>query len=284
MLTFEKEVRVVKDVQGQEFYANNIPDALEAALKAAAGGGYVASFPQLVHARLITENGSDPIWQKWWTANGSENVGKTKQGKPVVLTINGQLPSPDRIRQALREGLIGGRMQHTDEEFQYMLTDPNVPELSYKEVKEGKNLPILYRVVTDFNEEAKLPSGYEPIDRWRGNQRFIIRAGGEEKANQILDRSAQVYNTKKYGNWTFFKDANPDKPQGLVPVLGDGGDYGFDGSFLGSNVRFGGVAPEALVAREKFAPTLEQISDAMTDLIAPKNMDLVQERLRQLYK
>ena len=70
------------------FFESYITIALRQALRYAGDDGFVASMPQLLHARVNTDY-DNIIWNTWFSANSEENVVTTPQGSPVVVTIHG---------------------------------------------------------------------------------------------------------------------------------------------------------------------------------------------------
>lgn len=74
-----------------------LPDALRRVLLYAGDDGYVASMPQLLHARVHAEFDNE-MWKTWFTANSKESVVTTAQGNCVIITIHGGgiYASPDK--------------------------------------------------------------------------------------------------------------------------------------------------------------------------------------------
>ena len=57
-----------------------LPNALRRALDYAGDDGFVASMPQLLHARANASY-DNIIWNTWFTSNSEESVTKTPQGR-----------------------------------------------------------------------------------------------------------------------------------------------------------------------------------------------------------
>ena len=62
----------------------HIPTALQRALEYAGEDGFVASLPQLLHARANAPY-DNIIWNTWFTSNSEECVIETPQGNHVVV-------------------------------------------------------------------------------------------------------------------------------------------------------------------------------------------------------
>ena len=80
--------------------------ALRQALRYAGDDGFVASLPQLLHARVNAEY-DNIIWNTWFHGNSEESVVSTPQGNHVVVTVHGGgiFGNPSRIERALRADL-----------------------------------------------------------------------------------------------------------------------------------------------------------------------------------
>ena len=88
------------------FFESYSTVALRRALRYAGDDGYVASLPQLLHAR-VSASYDNIIWNTWFTANSEESVITTPQGNRVVVTVHGGgiFASPERIERSLRADL-----------------------------------------------------------------------------------------------------------------------------------------------------------------------------------
>ena len=217
-VTLDREVRVVKDVQGEVFYDGNLPNALREAQKYAGKEGYVASMPQLLQGRVKAPN-DDGIWADWFTVNSEENVGKTAQGKPVVIAVHGGgiFSSPERIERAYSDKLVNYAGKLDDKEIKDLLAGKlpdgtQIPVYSFSQFKKGiSGLPRQYAVVMDFDEVRQTTSGYQNADGLKDNPLTIVRAGGVEQAATYIERAKEKHNTKNYGNWHPFGRKYPDQ-------------------------------------------------------------------------
>ncbi len=62
--------------------------AFRRALEYAGDDGFVASMPQLLHARVNAPY-DNMIWNTWFTSNSEESVATTSQGHRVVVAVHG---------------------------------------------------------------------------------------------------------------------------------------------------------------------------------------------------
>src|SRR3989344_7450292 len=105
---------------GKPFYSNKqdsqgnsigVADSLQQAETYAGSEGIVASMPQLIAGKSLTDKKSY-LWKDWFTALSEENIGIdrkgtfVKAGSPVVITVHGDgILRYGRILQAYNEGL-----------------------------------------------------------------------------------------------------------------------------------------------------------------------------------
>ena len=85
------------------FYDSYATVALQRALRYAGDDGFVASMPQLLHARTNAPY-DNIIWNTWFTSYSEESVVTTRQGNLVVVTVHGGgiFALPARIERSLR--------------------------------------------------------------------------------------------------------------------------------------------------------------------------------------
>ncbi len=84
-------------------FETHLPNALRRALEYAGDDGFVASMPQLLHARANASY-DKIIWNTWFTSNSEESVVTTAQGNRVVVAVHGGgiFASPQRFEQVYR--------------------------------------------------------------------------------------------------------------------------------------------------------------------------------------
>ena len=88
-------------MQAAIIFEPHIPTALRRALHYAGDDGFVASMPQLLHARTNASY-DNIIWNTWFTSYTEESVVTTPQGNHVVVAIHGGgiFASPDRFERS----------------------------------------------------------------------------------------------------------------------------------------------------------------------------------------
>jgi len=234
-----------------------LPGALRQARIYAGDDGFVASMPQLLHARANADY-DNIIWNTWFTTNSEESVVTTKQGNRVVVAVHGGgiFGSPDRFEKLYRAnqnrasefGFTGQyAAKISDHEARDVLEGKlpggiEIPVYPFDEFKQGVgNLPRRYGVILDYEMARKSKKGYQPFDVLKDEPNMIVRAGGVEAAAAYLDKARDRHNTKVMGNFHPFDHINPDQPQARVPFLAGnkGGveseenyqDYGFDSEY-----------------------------------------------------
>ena len=88
-------------MEAEIIFESHLPDALRQALEYAGDDGFVASMPQLLHARVNAPYENE-IWNYWsYTSNSEEDVAKTPQGNRVVVTVHGGgiFATPERFKK-----------------------------------------------------------------------------------------------------------------------------------------------------------------------------------------
>ena len=256
------------------FFESFLPDALKQALIYAGDDGYVASLPQLLHARANAPY-DNIIWNTWFTSNSEESVVTTKQGNLVVVAIHGGgiFASPERFERVYRanvarsnsEGYTGqyaGKIsaQEAHDVLEGKLPDGSeIPVYAFDEFRKGiKDLPRRYGVILDYDLARRSEKGFTPFEVLRDEPNFIVRAGGVEAAAAYLDRFQARHDTKLMGNFHPFNHINPDQPQTRVTFLagnkggrGSEGDYnyGYDSDYgIGGYACIHGMARYVAVA------------------------------------
>ena len=242
------------------FYDSYLPDALRRAREYAGDDGFVASMPQLLHARVNAPY-DNIIWNTWFNPNSEENIITTPQGNRVVVTVHGGgiFASPDRFEKLFRAstdrscevgftGLFAGKI--TEREAHDVLDGKlpdgtEIPVYSFDEFHQGvADLPRHYAVVLDFETAKKCRCGYEAFEDLKDDPVMIIRAGGVEAASAYLDKARDRHNTARMGSWHPFNNIDkPDQPQTRVPNLaGNKGGVGAeddDGRLYGYDAEYG---------------------------------------------
>ena len=214
-----------------------LPDALRRALEYAGDDGFVASMPQLLHARANAPYDNE-IWSiRSFASYSEESVVRTRQGNHVVVAVHGGgvFASPERFRTLYHAstsrfselgftGLFGARLSETEAQ---RLPDGKlpagneVPVFSFGEFKNGiSDLPRRYAVVLDFRMAKNSSNGNAPFDELKDDPLMIVRAGGAEAAATYLDKAGDRKTAVVTGSWHCLNDIDPDQPQTRVLFLG----------------------------------------------------------------
>ncbi len=231
-------------MEAEVFFESYIPDALRRALEYAGADGFVASLPQLLHARTHATY-DNIVWNTWFTGNSEECVVTTPSGNHLVVAVHGGgiFASPERferlyhasVARASSDGFTGQFAAKVSElEARELLAGRlpggrQVPVIEYPEFRRGcKGLPRCYAVALDFKTAAASPSGLLAFDELRDHPLMIIRAGGPEAARAYLEKAQRRHNTRLMGNWHNYRNIDPRQPQARITYLG--GNQGGTGS------------------------------------------------------
>ena len=233
-------------MQARIIFEPHIPTALRRALDYAGDDGFVASMPQLLHARTHAPF-DNIIWNTWFTANSEESVVTTPQGVRVIVAVHGGgiFGSPERFERSLNadpdrhssEGLTGQTAAKITMREAHDLLDgrlpggTRIPVYPFAEFKPGiANLPRRYGVILDFEVARQSKRGYEQFENLKGDPNMIVRAGGVEANIAYLDKFRSRHDTELMGNWHPFNRIDPDVPQTRIPFLaGNRGGIGSEG-------------------------------------------------------
>ena len=200
------------------FYGDNIQ-----ALREAQEHGSVYTMPQLI--QLLSLPHPDLLLLKIpITVLSEEIVGKSKDEKPVAITVHGAgLLTPELIRERkinLTKN-ASGKEQYAipfEPEEVYALLEGKLPSgdievYSFTDIKKGMNFPTRYALVRnlDLSREKKSGEHYsfsEMID----DPRTICSAGSVEAAEAHLAMLTQTH--AMLANFHPLHDLNLDQPQG----------------------------------------------------------------------
>ncbi len=210
--------------------------ALRQAVIYAGDDGFVASLPQLLHARVNADY-DNVIWNTWITANSEESVVTTPQGNHVVVTVHGGgiFGKPSRLERSLRADLSRHNTHGLTGQYAARITESEASELLGGRLSDGTEFPVYdfdafrqgiadlpwrYGVVLDFETAKKSETGHVTFDTLRDDPIMICRAGGVEAAAAYLDRTAKRNDTSKMRIMHGLDAINPDEPQTVLLTLG----------------------------------------------------------------
>ncbi len=269
-------------------FDSHVPTALRRALDYAGDDGFVASMPQLLHARANAPY-DNIIWNTWFTSNSEESVVKTAQENIVVMAVHGGgiFTSPERFERVYRasvarsslDGFTGQYAGKISEQEAREVLDgklPNgseIPVYAFDEFKRGiANLPLRYGVISDFEMVRKSTRGYDPFEVLKDEPNMIVRAGGVEPLAAYLDKARDRHSTGVMGNWHPYNRIDPNQAQTRIPFLAgnqggmnteddDDDDFGYDAEYgMGGDAcihnmgRYVAVAPRNVSTSLRYLP------------------------------
>jgi hypothetical protein len=276
------------NMEAEIIFDSHLPNALQRALEYAGDNGFVASMPQLLHARA-TAPYDNIIWNTWFTSNSEESVVTTPQGHRVVVAVHGGgiYASPERFERTYRasvdrsnpEGFTGqyaGKIsaREASDVLNGILPDGSeIPVFQFDEFKRGvADLPLRYGVISDFEMARKSTRGYDPFDVLKDEPNMIVRAGGVEPLAAYLDKARDRHNTTVMGNWHPYNRIDPEQAQTRIVFLAgnEGGvcteddddkDYGYDAEYgmggdacIHNMARYVAVAPRNVSTSLRYLP------------------------------
>ena len=281
----------MKDVQmeAEIVFESHITTALQRALAFAGENGFVASLPQLLHARTYSDY-DNIIWNTWFTSYSEESVVTTPQGNHVIVAIHGGgiFASPERYERVYRasvdrsnvDGFTGQyaakiTQQEAHDILEGRLPDgTEVPVYPYEEFKQGiSDLPaIRYRVIIDYELARQSLRGYEEFEVLKDDPNMIVRAGGVEANNAYLDKYRDRNNTKLMGHWHPYNRIDKNQPQTRMPFLAgnlgmefsqgdDPEEWGYDSEYgLGGDACIHNMARYIAVAPRDVSTSLRNLN------------------------
>ena len=274
-------------MEAEIIFETHVPDALRRALEHAGEDGFVASMPQLLHARTHAPY-DNIIWNTRFTSNSEESVVTTPAGNRVVVAGHGGaiFASPERFERVYRSGTCrsspeGFTGQYaakiSPKEVSYVLDGrlpdgTGIPVYSFEEFKcRIADLPMRYGVISDFEMMRKSTRGYETFEVLREEPDMIVRAGGVEPLAAYLDAAQKRHETGVMGNWHLYNRIDPDQPQTRILFLagnlgGTGTDndndhlYGYDAEYgIGGDASMHNMARYVAVAPRNSATSLRYL-------------------------
>ena len=278
-------------MEAEFIFASHLPIALQRALSYAGEYGFVASMPQLLHARTHADY-DNIIWNTWFTSYSEESVVTTPQGNHVIVAIHGGgiYASPERFEKMYLATSDYGNTHGYTEQYAGKISaqeardvlagrlpdGSELPVYPFAEFKQGiSDLPIRYGVILDYELARKSLRGYEEFEVLKDDPNMIVRAGGVEANAAYLDKFRDRHNTDLMGHWHPYNRINPDQSQTRVPFLAgnqggwgteddDFGEYGYDSEYgLGGDATMGGMARFVAVAPRDDASNLRQLPFGM---------------------
>jgi hypothetical protein len=162
----------LKDVQ--EFYANNIPDAMQSCINA---DRRMLFAPDIAELR-IAAGPKHMIITKWWTTASLIATGWSRQNKAVVVFahVPHYFSDPQNVRNALKN-LVEGTGELPKSEFLRLL-----------DLEDSKKV-----FVVDHSALVKAGSDTLAVSEALAHPQTIPFIGGDELAQRYLEKHKQVY-------------------------------------------------------------------------------------------
>jgi len=272
----DNKMKVI-EMEAEIIFESYATIAFRRAIKYAGDDGFVASMPQLLHARANAPY-DNIIWNTWFTANSEENVVTSKQGNHVVVTVHGGgiFASPNRFERSLRADLSRFNSEGLTGQYAARITEREARDLLEGKLPDGSEIPIYpftdfergvadlpgrYGVVLDFEVAKNGKTGYVSFDLLKDDPNMIVRAGGVQPLMAYLDKARARHNTELMGNWHSHSRIDPNQPQDRILNLGGnkggvdsegkdqalewgyGADNGMDAAWPAGLARYVAVAP-----------------------------------------
>jgi hypothetical protein len=192
-------------MEAEIIFGSYKPTALKRALSYAGKDGFVASMPQLIHARTNAPY-DNILWNTWFSSYSEENVVTSPQGNHVIVAIHGGgiYASPERFEKMFYAS--------TDHRSVHGYTGQFAGKIS-------EDLPIRYGVILDYELARQSLSGYVEFEVLKDDPNMIVRTGGAEANVAYLDKFRDRHNTQLMGHWHPFNRIDPSQPQTRILFL-----------------------------------------------------------------
>jgi hypothetical protein len=239
----------------EPFYDDSLSLALRNRLAHAGPTGIVLSMPELIRTKLQASD-DHAFWNDYFDVHSEESKLIDSKGtryqkdEPVYLIIHGGgILTPDRIDQAITEGLIAGAVKYTPDEVNSVL-DGTLPDgtlidlYTFEEIERGvDHLPHRFGIITPFSLIENTKSGYFDKKTFLNNPLAIMRNAGPQGLDSYFDRVHDKYGRNIGCHHSF--NTKDTTSQGRLLCLNCNYD-GLNGyGSLDDDGRFVGVAPEA---------------------------------------
>ena len=276
-------------MEAEIIFEPHVPNSLRRALEYAGEEGFVASMPQLLHARTHADY-DNIIWNTWFTSYSEESVVTTPQGNHVIVAIHGGgiFASPERYERVYRASVDRSNVDGVTGQYAAKITQleahdvlerklpdgTEVPVYPYAEFKQGISdlPPIRYGVIIDYELARQSLRGYEEFEILKDDPNMIVRAGGVEANNAYLDKYRDRNNTKLMGHWHPYNRIDKNQPQTRMPFLAgnlgmefsqgdDPEEWGYDSEYgLGGDACIHNMARYIAVAPRDVSTSLRNLN------------------------
>jgi hypothetical protein len=140
-----KETYKMRDdkMEASIFFDSHLPIALWRALEYAGEEGFVATMPQLLHAR-VNASYDNIIWNTWFTSNSEESVVKTPQGHHVIVAVHGGgiFASPERFERSYHADLDRSNPEGLTGQYAAKITEREARDVLDGRLPDGTEIPV----------------------------------------------------------------------------------------------------------------------------------------------
>ncbi len=152
-------------------FETHLPDALRRALEYAGDDGFVASMPQLLHARTSASFDNE-IWNTWFfTSNSEESVATTPQGNHVAVVVHGGgiFATPQRFRKLYLASVSRSSMAGFTGLFGAKILEQEAREVQEGKLPDGTEIPVFtYDEFTGESQTCRDATPSSWTSKWRG--------------------------------------------------------------------------------------------------------------------
>ena len=281
-VTLDKQVRVVKQLDG-ELFRDSIPAALKQAQEHAADGGYILTFPELIQARLSLPD-DHKIWG-YVTPHTEEYVGTTRHGTPFGVVVHGPgLITSGALKHAYEHDCFGSSIRLVGEDIRRISegrlpSEKRIPVYGIDEIWRGvKDLPRQYAVIFNLRHLEGMPRDRIIPGDMSFDVMAVARAGGSKEAQDYVNRILSDAEWNTYSRMprdlansrmlidlanlvhTSLDQMDPSKPQGRMSIYFQDQDGNWTNEMFRGNGSFLAISGEELREYRKsaFRKGLEQ--------------------------
>lgn len=272
---------IVEDVKDSRFgVANALREVKARGLKP-------LTSPRFLDLRIDCPDFKDPLWIDWYTT--ASGVYKVANNIVVVHGLNHPLTDSERVRSAVKEGLVNYGAKLTDGEAQAFV-ERKIEGLrdyeAFLRETEDKDLQEQFGVVADVSLFRGLSNDNLRLAKWVKDPRTIMLSGGKKRAELYAERLDKKGVKNPYIGLDV-QEGLADRGL-LVFACGDDGSCGLGGGYLGYSARFVGelVAEPQSVAQKTDAPLESRVEvlqsgrllrhDGRLYVLAPEGLEVKQ--------
>jgi len=247
-----------KNTYARRVWAPEMASALQEAQSIAGPDGFVASMPEIVHARTQAAFGND-VWNYELSTSSDESIVNSSSGLKVVTVHGGGIfATSERIRLSYA---MDARYYHMTGDFTAMLSEKEaadllegllpdgsrIPMYTFQEFKKGvASLTRRYGVITPFDIAKTAVEGETKVADLRDDPMVIVRCGGVKQAAAYMNKIGERWHdSSQYNRFSYLWKAKvpSSSPLFIDTIDGDGGGLGANYGVMNPG-NYIAVAPE----------------------------------------